>query len=192
MELLERTKKIRVKLSGVSPILFDKYAGDNKTQLSFMEKVYQEDGNLVLPSLNVMSFLSAQNTESATQRVIGRGYKEVCKAALSYVTIEEFNIPFTRGGKPIKAGVETLERRIDVARIMKGKLAVPNPKERPMLKTPWELCFTINLLETPSLREDMLRKIFVFGGSAIGLGTFRGVFGKFEVAGWELLKEGKE
>jgi hypothetical protein len=153
-----------------------------------MEKVYQENGNLVLPSLNVMSFLSAQNTESATQRVVGRGYKEVCKAALSYVTIEEFNMKITRNGKPIPASDEMLERHVSVARIMKGKLAVPNPKERPMLKTPWELTFTINLLETPSLREELLKKIFEQGGHAIGLGTFRGVFGKFTVMKWEEVK----
>jgi hypothetical protein len=181
-----RTKKIKVTLSGVTPILFDKYAGDNKTQLSFLEKVYaDEKGFLVLPSLNVMSFLSAQNTESATQRVVGRGYKEVCKAALSYVTIEELNIPFTRDGKPIKANEDVLERHVAVARIMKGKLAVPNPKERPLLKTPWELSFTIDILETPSLREELLKKIFEQGGHAVGIGTFRGVFGKFRVTEWE-------
>jgi hypothetical protein len=187
MENGMRNKKINVILSGVSPIMFDKYAGDNKTQLSFMEKVYQENGYLVLPSLNVMSFLSAQNTESATQRVVGRGFKEVCKAALSYVTIEELNIPFTRNGKPIKASEDELERHVAVARIMKGKLAVPNPKERPVLKTPWELSFTLNILETPSLREELLKKIFEQGGHAVGLGTFRGVFGKFRVTQWEII-----
>lgn len=180
-----RTKEMKVVLSGVTPILFDRYAGDNKTQLSFMEKVYQDNGFLVLPSLNVMSFLSAQNTESATQRVVGRGFKEVCKAALSYVTIVEYNIPFTRNGKPIAASEDNVERHVTVARIMKGKLAVPNPKERPMLKDPWELSFTIRLLETPSLREELLRKIFEQGGHAVGLGTFRGVFGKFKVESWK-------
>jgi len=185
MENGMRVKKIKVTLSGVTPILFDKYAGDNKTQLSFMEKVYQENGFLVLPSLNVMSFLSAQNTESATQRVVGRGFKEVCKAALSYVTIEEMSIPFTRDGKPIRASEDELERHFAVARVMKGKLSVPNPKERPLLKTPWELTFTINILETPSLREELLKKIFEQGGHAVGLGTFRGVFGKFKVDSWK-------
>jgi hypothetical protein len=183
-----RTKKIDVTLNGVTPILFDRYAGDNKTQLSFLEKVYAENGFLVLPSLNLMSFLSAQNTESATQRVVGRGFKEVCKAALSYVTITPYNIPFVRNKKPIPASENELERHVTVARIMKGKLSVPNPKERPLLKTPWELSFTINLLETPSLREELLKKIFEQGGHAVGLGTFRGVFGKFMVSEWSLVK----
>jgi hypothetical protein len=184
---MEKIKKIKITLNGVTPILFDKYAGDNKTQLSFMEKVYLENGNMVLPSLNVMSFLSAQNTESATQRVVGRGYKEVCKSALSYVTIEEFNIPFMRNDNFIVGNDDNIKRHFAVAKIMKGKLAIPNPKERPMLETPWSLSFTINLLETPSLREELLKKIFEQGGHAVGLGTFRGVFGKFMVSEWTLL-----
>jgi hypothetical protein len=48
-----------------------------------------------------MSFLSAGNTESAPQRVIGRGYKEVCKAALSFVSITPINIKFIRDGKEL-------------------------------------------------------------------------------------------
>jgi len=43
-------------------------------------------------------------------------------------------------------------------------------------------------LETPSLREELLKKIFEQGGHAIGLGTFRGVFGKFKVASWNVVK----
>ena len=62
-----------VKLSGLTPIMFDRYSGNNKEQLDVMEKVYRVEDNLVLPSLNIMSFLSATNTESSPQRVVGRG-----------------------------------------------------------------------------------------------------------------------
>lgn len=179
-----RNVKIRVVLNGLTPIMFDRYSGNNKEQLAVMDKCYtDEKGFLVLPSTNILSFLSAQNTESATQRVIGRGYKEVCKAALSYVSIAPFNIPFTRGGKPITK--DPLKIHIAVARIMKGKLAVPNPKERPLLEPEWKLEFVLTLQETPSLNEVLLKKIFEQGGNAVGLGTFRGVFGKFEIESWE-------
>jgi hypothetical protein len=184
---MEKIKEIATTLRGVTPILFDRYAGDNKTQLSFMEKIYAEQGFLVLPCLNIMSFLSSQNTESATQRVVGRGYKEVCKAALSYVTVNGFNIPFLRDGKQIAATEENLELHKAVARIKKGQLSVPNPKQRPMLRTPWELSFSLSMLETPSLREELLKKIFEQGGHAVGLGTFRGVFGKFNITKWEVV-----
>jgi len=174
-----------VTLSGLTPILFDRYSGNNKEQLAVMDKVYLDKERMVLPSTNILSFLSAQNTESAPQRVIGRGYKEVCKAAQSFVTISPFSIPFTRNGKELTLANAELKVHFAVAKIMKGKLAVPNPKERPMLDTPWELSFKLNLLETPELNEVLLKKLFEKGGIAIGLGTFRGVFGKFKVSCWE-------
>jgi len=176
--------KITVVLSGLTPILFDRYSGNNKEQLSTMDKVYIHDNRMVLPSTNILSFLSATNTESAPQRVIGRGYKEVAKACLSYVTILPHYIPFSRNGEPLTLENANLQVHHAIARIMKGKLAVPNPKERPMLDTPWELKFELTLLETPELNEVLLKKLFEIGGNAIGLGTFRGAFGKFKVTQW--------
>ncbi len=185
---MEMTRKVvrKVVLSGLTPIIFDRYSGNNKEQLHPMEKCYKnESNNLVLPSVNLLSFLSAQNTESATQRVVGRGYKEVCKAALSYVTITPYNIPFIRAGKPIQHNESNIKMHYAVAKIMKGKLAIPNPKERPMLEPEWKLEFTLELQETPELNENLLKRIFEIGGNAVGLGTFRGVFGKFKVEKWE-------
>jgi len=173
-----------VVLNGLTPILFDRYSGNNKEQLSVMDKIYVNEGHMVLPSTNILSFLSAQNTESAPQRVIGRGYKEVCKAAQSFVTIEPLFIPFLANGKTLTPETANIKIHYAVAKIMKGKLAVPNPKERPMLETPWQLKFKITLLETPELNEVLLKKLFEKGGLAIGLGTFRGVFGKFKVESW--------
>ena len=177
--------KRKVVLSGHTPILFDRYAGNNKEQLSIEDKAYYEGQNLVLPSTNILSFLCASNTESAPQRVCGRGWKVVAKSAQSYVTINQFSIPFTRNGTPITKKNCDLKVHYAVAKIMKGKLAIPNPKERPMLETPWELGFDLSLLETPDLNEVLLKKLFEIGGIAIGLGTFRGVFGKFKVVEWK-------
>ena len=175
-----------VGLKGIRPIMFDRYAGDNKTTLDPLDKVYKDkDGNLTLPSVNVMSFLSAQNTESAPQRMIGRGWKAVAKAALSFVDVNPIDIPFLRDGKPIAATADNLEIRFDVARMKKGQLAIPNPKERPVLHVPWSLRFEITLFENGDLKDAMLRKLFENGGISIGFGTFRGVFGKFIVETWE-------
>ena len=183
---MNRQIKRKVTLVGLTPIMFDRYSGNNKEQLSVMDKLYTDnEGYLVLPSVNLISFLSAQNTESATQRVVGRGYKEVCKSALSYVSIEQMEIPFLKEGKKIKANEENIKVNFSVAKIMKGKLAVPNPKERPVLETPWSITFDLTLQETPELNENLLKKIFEIGGNAIGIGTFRGVYGKFKVVEWD-------
>lgn len=181
-----RTQEIGITLCGLTPILFDRYVGNNTEQISVMDKVYSEKGVLVLPATNVLSFLSAQNTESAPQRVCGRGWKRVAKAAQSYIQINELNIPFLRNGQKILCDKADLKIHYAIARVMKGKLAIPNPKERPMLETPWELKFDLTLLETPDLNTHLLQQLFEQGGLAIGLGTFRGVFGKFKVGEWKL------
>ena len=180
----------RVSLRGIADIMFDRYAGDNKTELPPEKKMYfATDGKtMILPSINISSFLSAQNTESAPKRFLdSREYKKIASANLSYVSISPMEIPFTRKGKPIvfqgfadrsQGGVYIDDR---VARLPKG---IPNRKIRPVLAIPWELSFEMTIFPNNECSEDMLHDLFVRGGIAIGLGTFRGVYGKFVVQEW--------
>jgi hypothetical protein len=69
-----------------------------------------------------------------------------------------------------------------VARLDKG---IPNPKTRPVLPLPWELAFTLVIQPNREIKEQEILNLFEEGGRAIGLGTFRGVFGKFYVKQWE-------
>jgi len=175
-----------VTLEGVRPIMFDRYAGDNKTQLPPEQKMYlDESGNMALPSANVHSFLCAENTKSAVKMLYEpRKYKPVAQAVLGYVTIEPFLIPFTRKGKPIP--FEGFNGNVylheSVARLDKG---IPNPKKRPVLDTPWELSFELSLFPNDVVNESAVRALFEQCGIPIGLGTYRGVFGKFVVAQWD-------
>ena len=82
LEAVKRT----VKLTGLNDIMFDRYAGDNKTQLSWDQKIYLTPGTniLSLPTSNIVSFLSAHNTNSAPKRLRDkRAYKDICNACLS-------------------------------------------------------------------------------------------------------------
>ena len=183
-----------VVLEGLTDIMFDRYAGDNKTQLSVSQKLYlsRTDGKtIVFPSLNIVSFLSARNTTSAPKRLMdSRTYGKVAAACLSYVSINQSEIPFVRNGKPIVFGgfdgdIDTLSGTYihrAVARLDKG---IPNPKERPTLPTPWELHFDLTISANDEVQEQQLLNLIQKGGRALGLGTFRGVFGKFRVARWE-------
>lgn len=178
----------QVKLVGFTPIMFDRYAGDNKTQLMPEQKMYfAEDGRtLILPSENIKSFLCAINTDSAVKRFYdSREYKPIAAALLAFVMVSPEEIALTRDGKPVaftafgENGI-TLDKR--VSRLAKG---IPNPKERPLVLLPWELSFELSIFENDVFSELEVKNLFVKGGLAIGLGTYRGRFGKFTVGLWE-------
>ena len=183
----------KVRLKGTAPIMFDRYAGDNDTKLTEEQKVYLEPGgrHLVLPALNILSFLSAENTPSAPKVLLdARKYKRTAKACLNYVAISPSVIQFIRNGEPIELGEFKNDHDASsgmyvhrcVARLEKG---IPNPKVRPVLPLPWELSFELSLYPNSEVQETMVKWLFDEGGKAIGLGTFRGVFGKFEVCEWK-------
>jgi hypothetical protein len=151
-----REKLVRtVHLSGLTDIMFDRYPGDNDTKLEPWQKLYlggESGRQVMLPSANVISFLSAQNTDSAPKRLLDpRKYKAFAQACGSFVTIGPRMIPFLRDGEPIIfgkfVGEEDAESGIyidrRVARLEKG---IPNPKVRPVLPMPWELRFQLTLL----------------------------------------------
>ena len=100
------------------------------------------------------------------------------------------NITFTRDGKPITVGAFSdrsepqsgLYLHRAVARLDKG---IPNPKERPVLPLPWALEFDLTIYPNKEIKEQEIKNLLAEGGMAIGLGTFRGVFGKFEIEQWD-------
>lgn len=179
-----KVKQLSVKLEGLSPIMFARYAGDNKTQLPPEEKLYKNDkGQLVFPALNLMAFLSNQNATCAARAIGGKRWKAIAQACLSYVSISPVDVPFTAKGKPIMADDKSkIEVLFHVARMKKGALVIPNPVHRPVLHDPWELAFTVSLLQNPEVDAHMLKEMFTVGGMAVALGTFRPVYGKFSVA----------
>jgi hypothetical protein len=187
-----------VVLKGVRDIMFDRYAGDNKTKLEWHQKIYQVPGTdiLCLPAINIVSFLTAHNTNSAPKRLRDkREYKDIANACLSFTSVTGHAmspnyIPLMRDGAPIRVGAFGEDREPSsgiylhraVARLDKG---IPNPKERPVLPLPWSIEFTLDIYPNKEIKEQEIRNLVEEGGLAIGLGTFRGVFGKFVVETWE-------
>jgi hypothetical protein len=183
----------KVTLQGMTPIMFDRYPGDNSTKLEPHQKLYLQPGDspvIGLPAINIMSFLSAHNTNSAPKRLRDkRKYKDLANAMLSFVSIREQFIPFERDGKPIVLGkfigdhdpLSGIYVDRSVARLDKG---IPNPKVRPVLPLDWSLTFTVDIFPNREIKEQDILNLVEEGGRAIGLGTWRGVFGKFRVEVW--------
>lgn len=189
---IERKVVKKAKMEGTAEVIFDRYAGDNTTKLAPEQKMYLSKDRVVsLPHLNIMSLLTAVNTESAPKILFDpRKYRGIASAVLSSVIVSPPLIPFTRNGKPIvfgefdADGVDPLSGvRVvyHVARLPKG---IPNPKVRPMLGLPWALEFDLTILPHPDISLEIIERLFVEGGYRIGIGTHRKMFGKFEFS-WE-------
>lgn len=189
------TRNVRV--VGIRDIMFDRYAGDNKTKLTWDQTIYLIPGTdiLCLPATNIASFLTAHNTNSAPKRLRDkRQFKDICNACLSFTSItgpkDSRNfIPFLRNGKPILVGkfgdaVEPLSGLYLDRRVARLKDGIPNPKERAVLPLPWALEFQLEIYPNREIKEQEIKNLFEEGGLAIGFGTYRGVFGKFVVDRW--------
>jgi len=184
----------KVKLCGTTEIMFDRYAGDNNTKLEPWQKLYFKPGDskvIGIPALNIISFLSAHNTNSAPKRLRdARQFKKICNACLSFVSITPSFIPLLRDNEPIVFGQMVDEKdeksgiyvHHAVARLEKG---IPNPKQRPVLPLDWAIEFDFTLFPTGEIKEQEIINLFEEGGRALGLGTFRGVFGKFVIEAWD-------
>lgn len=187
--------KRKVTLCGKTDIMFDRYAGDNNTKLEPHQKLYLEPGAsrvIGIPAVNLMSLLSAHNTNSAPKRLRDkRKYKDIANACLSFVTIGPSFIPLLRNGKPIVFGKFNDEEFDElsgcyihraVARLDKG---IPNPKVRPVIPLPWSIEFNLDIYPNREIKEQEILNLIDEAGMAIGLGTFRGVFGKYMIEKWE-------
>jgi hypothetical protein len=193
LEAITRTVVVR----GIKPLMFDRYPGDNQTKLEWHQKIYLVPGTNVLcfPTANMVSFFTSHNTNSAPKRLRDpRQFKKICNAILSFMDVaapdgSEY-APITRNGKPILLGVPAdgedkssgLRLHRSVARLDKG---IPNPKERALLPLPWEIEFRFSITPNKEIKEQEIKNLLEEGGIAIGLGTFRGVYGKFVVDRWD-------
>jgi hypothetical protein len=188
-DIIERN----IVLAGISDIMFDRYPGDNSTKLEPWQKLYfQAESRIIgIPKLNIMSFLSAHNTNSAPKRLRDkRKYKDIANACLSYTDINPNFIPLMRNGSPIRFG--KLINDVDsesgcyihyaIARLEKG---IPNPKQRPVIPLPWSLQMQFTIYPNREIKEQEIINLFDEGGRALGLGTFRGIFGKFRIETWD-------
>jgi hypothetical protein len=164
--------------------MFDRYAGDNNTQLPTADRMYLDaQARLTVPALNLFSLLAAENTKSVCRQFFGKSGKTVALGISSYVTIEPFDIPLCDQAGPIVFagwnGQISMHRA--VARLKNG---IPNPKTRPVVALPWHIAFTVQYTENRYCTLENLRQAFDWGGT-LGLGTFRPYFGRYELVRWD-------
>lgn len=178
------TTTLKATLRGIRPIMFDRYAGDNKTKLEPLDMFYLNPlGQCTIPVLNLFSLLSAQNTPSVAKRFYGKGARDVALGVQAFVNIE------ADGEEPMEAVItddqgvpytpkdERIRIMDHVARVDKG---IPNPKKRPVIPSNWKIKIKLEHQTNQLLTVSTLQKMLEQGG-LLGLGTFRPIFGRFTV-----------
>lgn len=179
------TVKIQCRLSGVRPLMFDRYAGDNSTQLPIAEKMYLDSQRrLMMPALNIYSMLVSENTKSVCRQFFGKQGRTIALGIASYTSIEPFEIPIMNDdGQVVFTGFNGMiyEHR-SVARVKGG---IPNPKQRPTLRLPWYVEFQMTYQDNKQCTLENLRQALTMGGT-LGLGTFRPFFGRYELTRFDV------
>jgi hypothetical protein len=176
-------KIIRVRLAGLRPLMFDRYAGDNTTKLPTAEKLYLGQGQcLIMPAINLFSLLCAENTKSVCRQFFGKQGETIGLGIASFVNIDPFEIPILDDKGPIifTAFNKQISVHKSVARVKGG---IPNPKERPLIALPWAIEFRLEYMTNTQCSYENLRQAVTMGG-ILGLGTFRPFFGRYEVVQW--------
>lgn len=178
------TKTIQVELTGLRPLMFDRYAGDNQTRLPNEEKMYLVNRHLTLPAVNLYSLLCAENTKSVCRQFFGKSGKTIALGIASYTTIDPFDIPICDDSGQVEWGGVFNEKIFVHKSVARVKGGIPNSKERPTLALPWRLEFELTYQDNKYCTLENLRQAFVMGGT-LGLGTFRPFFGRYEVTRFE-------
>jgi hypothetical protein len=179
-----KQQKFHVQLTGLRPLMFDRYAGDNNTSLPVSEKMYLgQDRALIIPAVNIYSLLCAENTKSVCRQFFGRAGKGIALGIAGFTTIDPFEIPICDDSGPVvfDGWNEQIYISRHVARLPRG---IPNPKERPTLALPWSIEFDVTYIENKECSLENLRQAFAMGGT-LGLGTFRPYFGSYALTLFE-------
>lgn len=189
-------QKRNVQLSGLRPLLLNPYPGNNKLKLPVAKRFYfaQDGKSLMIPVRNLSSMLSAQNTMSAAKLLGERKSKVLTFAFNSMVTFDPGDeLPLMRNGKQIVFegfGVNGIREFKYPGRLQGGVVGDTEP--RPLIDTPWSLEFQLSFMDNEYFDEDFLQRAFVTSGALLGLGSYRGLYGKFEVVKWDEVADKKK
>jgi hypothetical protein len=191
MEDVLEMKKYKIKLTGVSAIMFDRFIDHDKEQRPPEQKLYLSQNNkVVLPSDNIDAFLFGENPAGCAKWFEGRKGKEFIRIGMSHVFIDDPIIPFTDdNGEEIYFNDFDSEQfwvHEGAPRTKQGSLSIKQEKKfRPTLNLPWNLVFTVRLIKNNYIDETKLYNWMVRGGMQIAIGTYRPKFGRFIVVEFE-------
>ena len=132
--------------------------------------------------------LGSNQYNCATKIKYGKTHKEKTEAIQGFCDIDPVLVPLLRKNKPIQFncfGEDGFYIDHSTARVKKGQLSVPNPKARPVVSLPWSLEFVVEIYPNKYFSEAGVKEMFEIGALYVGMGTWRGRYGKSLLEKWE-------
>lgn len=191
-----------VLLRGIADVQFDRLvSGDGEVPIE--QKMYiNERDELYLPASNVLAFFYSSQYQSCVKMFWPslRTQGKVLQQARATIFADPLEIPFTRGGRPIKfggfkktKGGKMYDDKADIwvdesLPRVKGAVVPDMNKKRPTLRKPWELAFKLTVCEVEGsdIKMSLMQNWLTRGGVMIGIGTHRPVYGRFVVKRFEV------
>lgn len=196
--------RVNVQLRGIADLLFNRLPPGTSFEKGApptptRDKLYLDDDGqtIIMPSANIIGFLANKDTRSpsAGRMVFARGFNKVAPMVGGFIAFDPVNIPVLRDGKPIlfngrfdndnpapakKIGVETLQTCAKAP-----NSGVPNFPIRPLLLKPWTLEFELIYIDNDHVKLEHFKQMFDFG-RVMGLGSYRTMYGRFDVSKWDV------
>ena len=188
--LLDITE-IKVKIVSLSDIQTDRFHGQEKDTRPPEQKLYLGPRNeVVFPSENIYAFLFGETPMGCARAFEGKRGKEYLRIGQAHTILEPALIPFTKNGKPLVFKDFTngdFYISEYAPRTKSGSLSIKQDiRKRPVLRSPWELAFTVKLIKNALIDETRLYNWLMRGGIEIGLGNYRPRFGRFMVESFDI------
>lgn len=194
--------QMEIILRGIIDIMFDRRfiiseGGEENIEPAqkfyFKEVIEKEEDKFVigLPAENIREHLFSLTRDSVVKYIKKREYKDFCRIGRSSVFIRPLFIPFLdENDNEIKfTGFDN--KKFYVVKksgiTAKGPHIIPlQVKERPVMTPPWRLRFNVEIIENTKINPDEIIYYFKTGGRHIGLGTFRPVYGLYEIESYKV------
>lgn len=141
-----------------------------------------------MPVINIYAALATESPTSAVKMEFGKAAKKVAIGVQAFLGFDQTEIPFTddEGEEIVFSKFDGVKFRVlnHVAKVKKGSLSVPLPKERPCMAPPWNLRFECALNQNQYCTDNDLKALFM-RAQVMGFGTFRPQFGGFRLVSWD-------
>ena len=178
------TEKIKVKIEGTTPIIFNRFRdtqieGKSKKRTGAManvdieDKLYKCEDKICIPAVYLKNCLSEASKQF---KIVGKGKSTYSKLVASTIDIEPFMIK-----------LET--KKYEVFRISavnpmtKGRMMTERPKFNK-----WSAEFEI-IINDPAVPIEVINEILEHAGKYVGVGDWRpekkGMFGKFMIVSFK-------